>query len=440
MLDSAFSHADSNATGSARRFWGKWLGLGILTPLLAMFGATGCNETAPTERAKKPAEVVVTTPVRDEVADFQDFTGRLDGLMTVDIRAHVSGFIMTAPFKEGDFVREGALLFQIDDRPFKAALNQAEANLKVSIADRNLQEKNARRAHEMIRNSSIAREDYDTTVATSEKSRATVGAMEAARDMAQLNLDYTHVTAPLSGRISRRQVDPGNLVTADQTVLTTIVSDQKLYAYFDVDEHTYLDLVHSTNPGQGTWLTGLQYPVLMRLANEEENRFEHTGVVNFIDNRVNATTGTVRMRGVFDNSSGLLKAGLFASIRLPIGKPYQTLLIPGVALQHDQGRTYVYVVNDKNEVAYRRVELGQELQGLHAIKKGLKEGERIIISGMQRVRPGAPVQAKVQPPPEAPPSPLVAMLTQNRRGDKETRRAGDKEKGKHVSGPFHAGS
>ncbi|HLJ95580.1 MAG TPA: efflux RND transporter periplasmic adaptor subunit, partial [Gemmataceae bacterium] len=360
-------------------------------------------------------------------------------LKTVDIRARVSGFIMEAPFNEGDLVHEGDLLFQIDRRPYQAALDQAEANVKVAVADQNLQLRNSQRAHKMIQSNSIAREDYDTMLATEEKSRATVGAVEAARDLARLNLDYTRVIAPLSGRISRRFVDPGNLITADTTVLTSIVSDNQLYAYFDVDERTYLDLLASAKQGQGSWLAGLRFPVLMSLANEG-NKFEHVGKVNFIDNRVNATTGTIRMRAVFDNADGFLKSGLFVRIRLPIGNPYHTLLVAAEALLSDQGRSYVYVVDDKNQVAYRRVNVGQELEGLRVIKDGLAEGERVIVSGMQRVRPGTEVEVKMQPRPKAPESPLVRLLTQTMQADKEKGRGGEGERRKQQDNEKGSGS
>ena len=226
------------------------------------------------------------------------------------------------------------------------------------------------------------------------------------------------MTAPLSGRISRRNVDPGNLVNADNTVLTTIVSDSQLYAYFDVDERTYMDLVGSATAGQSAWLAGLKFPVLMRLVNEDE--FTRSGTVDFVDNRINGNTGTIRMRGVFDNSTRALRAGLFVRIRLPLGKPYDTLLIPDEALQSDQGRSYVYVVNKDNKVEYRPVHLGQALAGLRVIKpakkgkagkEGLSPGELVIVSGMQRVRPQMPVAYKKQAPPSPPDSPLVRALT-----------------------------
>jgi RND family efflux transporter MFP subunit len=403
------------------------LGYGISTVLLASLAA-GCGQTAGNTPEKKAAEVVVTTPVRGEVTDYQDFTGRLDGIKTVEIRPRVSGFVLTAPFKEGDLVREGDLLFEIDSQTYQADLNLAAANVKLAKADQNLQQKISSRAKELVRTRAMSQEEADTAVATWEKSQATVDAMGATRDRAQLYVGYTRVLAPQSGRISRRFVDPGNLVNADNTILTTIVSDSELYAYFDVDERTYLDLVGQKAAGQSSWLEGLQFPVLMRLVNEEQ--FTHPAVVNFIDNRVNAGTGTIRMRAVFDNSQGLLRAGLFVRIRLPIGSPYQTTLIPDEALMSDQGRHYVYVVNDQNEVVYHSVTLGQEVQGLRVIKKGVSLGERVIVSGMQRVRPKAEVQAKMQDPPKPPDSPLGRLLgAKSRQGDKETRKQGENEAG-----------
>jgi RND family efflux transporter MFP subunit len=380
--------------------------------LLGMVLVAGCNQATSTARNQAPVEVVITTPISDDVMDYQDFTGRLDALKSVEIRARVSGFVMEAPFKEGDLVHEGDLLFQIDRRPYDAALNQAAANLKVAKADQNLQDKNARRARTLIDSHSIGREDFDTIVATAEKAAATVGMREAARDLAQLNVDFTKVIAPLSGRISRRFVDPGNLITADTTMLTTIVSDNPLYAYFDVDERTYLNLVESTKPGQSSWLSELRFPVLMQMANEEQ--FSRTGAVNFIDNRVSATSGTIRMRAVFDNPAGVLKPGLFVRIRLPIGNPYPAVLIPDEALMSDQGRKNVYVVNNKNEVEYRSVEPGQSIQGLRVIKKNLALGERVIISGMQKVRQKMVVTVKMNDPPKPPESPFGRLLSVNR--------------------------
>lgn len=369
-------------------------GLGVLAAAVI----AGCTPTGPPPAAEKKApEVVVTNPVTSTVTDYDEFTGRLDALKTVDIRARVSGFVTEAPFKEGDRVHEGDLLFQIDARPYQASFNQAEANLHQAEAEANLQEKNANRARIMMRDQSISREEYDQVMATLEKARATVGSQRAARDLAKLYLDYTHVVAPVTGRVSRRNVDPGNLVKADDTLLTTVVSDSPLYAYFDVDERTYLDLVKNAQTHAADSLAAdLKFPVEMQLANE--TKFSRSGVVDFIDNRVSATTGTIRMRGVFDNKDGALKPGLFARIRLPISSAYQAIVVSDEAVQSDQGRKFVYVVNDKNEVVYRPVTLGQEAKGMRVIRNGLTTGDRVIVSGQQRVRPGVQVTIKLPKP------------------------------------------
>jgi RND family efflux transporter MFP subunit len=406
----------------------------------------GCGKQPTAAAEAKPVEVVVTTPIRDEVRDFEDFTGRLDALKTVDIRARATGYVQQVPFKEGDQVKEGDLLFQINPEPYQADLDQAEANLKLAQADVRLQQRLIDRARQLLSTSSISREDYDQNVGALEKAQATVGSMTAARDRAKLYLSYTRVVAPISGRVSRRFVDPGNLVKADDTMLTTIVTEDPLYAYFDVNERTYLDLVGAVasegsssvsepqTPSPGAAETGAKQPtterhglpadrkliegnalpVLMRLANEEE--FTRLGRVDFIDNRIIGTMGTVRMRGVFDNHNQLLKPGLFVRIRLPIGAPYKALLISDEALMSDQGRKYVFVVNDKNVAIYRPVVLGQGIHGLRVIKEGLSAGDRVIVSGMQRVRQDMSVQVKMQDPPKPPASPLGRVLRQEEDG------------------------
>jgi RND family efflux transporter MFP subunit len=408
---------------------GRWFGFGVAAILLACVLAAGCHRAAP-PKMNKAVEIVATTPIFDEVTDYQDFTGRMDALKTVDIRPRVSGYIKEAPFVEGDVVKEGDLLFQIDPAPYEADLKQAEANVKLAEADVVLQTRREERGRRLIGTAAIGPEDYDQLVAARDKAIATVGSMKAARDHAKLNLDWTNVVVPpllddfghpLVGRISRRNVDPGNLVNADQTVLTTLVSIDPMYAYFDVDERTYLELAALTAPGANSWFSALQFPVLMKLPTEIKDDFKTKGKVNFLDNRLNANTGTVRMRGVFANSSGILRSGLFVRIRLPIGVPYKTLLIPDEALLSDQGRKYVYVIkkatNDKGEevdqVEYRSVQLGQSLQGLRVIKEGVKEGERVIVSGQQRVRPGSVVQVKMQEPPPPPKSALTEILKEN---------------------------
>jgi RND family efflux transporter MFP subunit len=415
--------------------------------VLVAFLSAGCSHSEPKGKGAKAVEVVATTPIIDEVTEFQDFTGRLSAEKSVDIRARVTGYVDEAPFKEGDLVKQGDLLFQIDPRSYRADLNQAKANLLLAEADRNVQEKNAERARRLITTNAISQEDHDTTIATCEKSRANVEATLAARDRSQLYLDWTRVTAPVSGRISRRYVDPGNLVTADVTILTSIVTEDPMYAYFDVDERTYLDLVGSAS--STAWLAKEAFHVLMSLANQNKGGefvFSRSGTINFVDNQVNPNTGTIRLRGVFPNPNGSLKPGLFVRIRLRVSAPYKAILIPDEALLSDQGRKYVYVLNDKDEVEYRPVKIGPTKKGvrlntatekdkessaspsateeamLRVIKpaekgkegkEGLAPGERVIVSGQQQVRPKMQVQVKMQDPPKPLESPLEKALTFN---------------------------
>ena len=435
-------HADRQIGGPRKRL--AWLSPQLLVGALGVLLVAGCGTTPPPRQAK-PIAVDVVTPITGDVTDYQDFTGRLNAIKTVDIRARVTGYVIDAPFKEGDRVTEGQVLFHIDTGSYLADLKLAKANLKLAEAQRAVQEKIANRAGKLAGTRSVPQEEYETILATLEKDQATVEAMRANRDKAQLYMDWTTVKAPFSGRISRRMVDPGNLVQADNTILTSLVTEDPLYTYFDVDERTYLNLTGTSGKGLSSWVQSMKFPVLMRLANEEE--FTHKGEVNFIDNQVSSTTGTVKMRGEFKNEGGFLKPGLFARIRMPIGKPYKALLVPDETLMSDQGRKFVYVVNGKNEVEYRKMKIGQAVLARRPIppsepdkkaeaeppqfedivlrvvyppeagkqgKEGLAPGERVIITNQQRVRPGAKVTIRIRPAPPQPESPFGKLLTAER--------------------------
>jgi multidrug efflux system membrane fusion protein len=406
---------------------GVWLG----TVAGVLLWATGCTPASKPASGDKSIDVEIAQPVTGQVVDFEEFTGRLDALKTTDIRARVSGYVTKAPFKEGDEVHEGELLFEIDPQTYQADLNQAEANFKLAEADSRLQQKIATRSQLLDRTGSVAREETETAAATAEKAKATVKATEAARDRAKLYFGWTKVTAPWTGRISRRLVDPGNLVNADNTVLTTMVTDDSLYAYFDVDERTYLNLMES-HASKSTSLTGnSDSPVVFRLAHESD--FSRIATVNFIDNRVNAATGTIRMRGVFANETKTLKPGLFVRIRLPIGVPYQAILVRDEAVLSDQGRKYVFVVDGQNKVVYRPVTIGQETGGWRVVKEGVKLEDKVIIAGMQRVRETSLVKFTEKTPPKPSESRLVQLLNQyltKRNGDKENGKQGDRETGR----------
>jgi RND family efflux transporter MFP subunit len=445
---------------------GRLLAMGAIVLCMALLA--GCSPK-PAGAAGKAVEVTVTTPVISEaLIDYQDYTGRLDAIKTVDVRCRVTGHVdkvfleganeimergpgssrdkhLPGRIKEGDRVNKGDVLFIIDQRPFKATLAANKAQVLLQEANLKL----AKITYQRARTASVAGGGYvaplelDQDRAAEEQSDANLKLAQANVDLAQTNVDYSEVTAPISGRVSRRMVDEGNVVTANQTILTTIVSEDKLYCYFDVDERAYLDLLAEAKPSEKSLLADTHLPVMMRLANEED--YKRTGYIDFLDNRVNGNTGTIRMRGVFDNANGALKAGMFARIRLPITRKYKGLLVPDEAVQSDQGKKYVYVVQKKTTkkedgtemtkdvIVYRPVEVGQVLKVPHqptpkgptiqvsmriikpAVpgkegKEGLAEGERVVTVGMQRVRPNLEVKAELKASPPAPQSPLAEMF------------------------------
>jgi RND family efflux transporter MFP subunit len=238
----------------------------------------------------------------------------------------------------------------------------------------------------------ISQEDYDKAEGDRNEAAAAVGVAEAARDVAQQNLDYTLITATISGRISQQMIDPGNMVKANDTVLTTIVSMDPMYAYFDIDERTLLQIRRLVRAGKVRSAREGGAKVCLGLA--DEGGFPHEGTINFIDNRVDIPTGTLRVRGLFPNPNRMLSPGLFVRVQVPIGDPHQSLLVSERALGSDQGQKFLYVLNDKDEVVYRHVEVGTLNDGLRVIHSGVKPGERVILSGLQRVRPGIKVNAK----------------------------------------------
>jgi multidrug efflux system membrane fusion protein len=426
-----------SSTNGQRRRW-RWRGA---LALWAAILAVGCGQTPAAK--EKTIEVVVTTPITDDMVDYQDFTGRMDAFRTVDVRSRVTGYVDvafgadgTAPFKEGDRVKKGDVLFEIDPRPYQVVVDQVTADLATRKAETVRAEALYKRTIDLVRTKAATMEDIDKQKGDWDVARASIQQAEAKLSEAKLNLSFCRVIAPMTGRISQRKVDPGNLVKADDTLLTTIVADDQVYAYFDVDERTYLDLV-GENPtaSPSERVKDLKLPVLMRLANGEE--FTYRGYVDFLDCRLNGNTGTIRMRAEFNNPRDSLKAGLFVRVRLPIGTAHQAQLISDEALQSDQGRKYVFVVNTVTEkkddgteetkdiVEYRPVMLGQAIQRLREIKpatkdkegkivEGLLPGERVIVSGMQRVRAKTQVHATMQDPPKPPGFPLEKLLSDSK--------------------------
>jgi RND family efflux transporter MFP subunit len=363
--------------------------------LTAPLAFTGCNQSEADSNAQSPPTVVVVSPpVQESVADYVDYTGRTESAENVEIRSRVTGFLKAILFKDGVEVAKDAPLYLIDDREFQADLEGAKAELATAKARQEKATTDLDRAEKLRKRDAITAAMYDQAVSDKKQADAAVQSAEAKRDRAQLNVDFSKISAPVAGKISRSQITVGNLVNANATILTTIVSVDPIYVYFDVDERTFLTLTQQVREGKLEEREGHSIPVMMGLTIDKG--YPHVGTIDFLENRINPATGTLRVRGTFSNPRPavgirVLESGLFARIRVPIGKPNQALLVTERAIGSDQGRKFLYVVNDKNEVVFRPVELGAVHEGLRAISEGLSAGERVIIDGLQRVRPGSVV-------------------------------------------------
>lgn len=368
--------------------------------MLACVVVVGCAkpqaQSAPPPNAgpPKPPEVIVDTPTTAQVVDYEDFTGRAVGTRMIDIRARVTGYLDKINFKEfeGRDVEKGSVLFEIDPRPYQAEVTRAQANLNQAEAHQKRIELDYKRIAKLVESNTVSREAFDLAAGDRAEGLAAIEIAKSTLASAKLNLSFTKVTAPVSGRVSRTMVDAGNVVKADDTILTNIVSIDPIYVYFDVDERTLLRLRRYTESGRTDGEQGVK--VLMGLADEEG--YPHVGTVNFLDNKLDPSTGTLQVRGIFKNPKHILSPGLFVRVRLPIGEAYQAIMVAEAALGTDQGQKFVYVVDAENKAQYRRVEVGKLQNGRRAILQGLALDERVVVSGLQRVRPGAVVDPKIQ--------------------------------------------
>ncbi len=389
------THVPANTAG-----WGgfrpsRGISLRVSLSLACAVGAVlcGCRHQPSDEAATAPPIVTVAQPVSREVTDYVEFIGRTEAPFSLEVRARVTGYLVKMPFREGAEVKAGEVLFEIDERPYKAELDQAQAGLERAKAalvkaqaflDMGLQT-------EKMSAGAVSQQEIVQRQGARDEAAADVNSAQATLENAQLNYDWCKVTSSIDGRVSRYNLTLGNLVTQDSTLLTTVVSQDPLHVYFDVDEATMLRIVRHLLPNETDLIEAKQVPVLMALADEQG--FPHTGYVDFADNVVSTATGTVKARGVFANPampSGrrLLRPGMFVRVRLPIGKPRQALLVSEKALGTDQGQKYVYVVDRQNLVQYQPVKLGAlQSDGLRVIEEGLQPGQWILISGLQLVRP-----------------------------------------------------
>ncbi len=366
---------------------GRFIYLSVSVLAIAGCGGKATGNT----RSAEPPAVIVTTPGEKDLADFVEFTGRTDAVESVEIRARVSGYLNKINFKPGKEVVAGDLLFEIDPRPYDAELQRSEGVLATAEASLKQATAEMDRAEGLHKKAISTQSDYDKAIADLAHAAAQVQSSKATVVQARLNLDFTKVTAPISGRTSRELMTQGNLVAADTTALTTIVSLDPMFAYFDVDERTLLDIQQRIREKKMVSARERD-DVEIRLALANESGFPHVGVVDLVDNRVDAGTGTIQIRGRFPNADRLLTAGLFVRIQFQMGPSRKRLLIPERALAQQQGQRYVYVVTAENKIDRRNVTVGRRDGALRVIEDGLAPADRVVVKGQQRVRPGVEVR------------------------------------------------
>jgi RND family efflux transporter MFP subunit len=366
----------------------------------------GCDRK-PAAAAAPPPPVTVAHPLQKNITEWDEYTGRFQAVETVEVRARVSGFIDKALVNEGQLVRQGDLLFVIDQRPFQLAVEQAAADLARAQAKLEVATLDVQRATPLIQNQTLTGREFDTRKSTERDAAGQVASAQAALKTAQLNLEWTEVRAPITGRISNRRVDAGNLITgglSGATLLTVIVSIDPIQFIFDGSEADFIRYLRLARAGARPSSRDVQNPVSVRLADETE--FSHQGHMDFVDNTVNPKTGTIRGRAVFDNKDGFLTPGFFGRLRL-FGGTHDALLVPDSAIASDQSRKIVFTVADDGTVGIKLVELGPIVDGLRVIRHGLAASDRIVIDGLPRARPGQKVKPedgviKTADPPKLP--------------------------------------
>jgi len=368
--------------------------LGVVLALTVAVIAGCSSEAAETGMPPAP-DVSAATVLVKQISQWDDFSGRVEAVENVDLRPRVSGYIDRVNYEEGQEVRKGDVLFTIDSRSYRAELARAQADLARARSQAELGRSEAARAKKLSELQAISTESYEQRRSAAAEAQANVAAAQAAVDAARLNLEFTQVRAPISGRAGRALVTAGNLVSAGDSasVLTTLVSLDKMHVHFDTDERTFLHYAELARKGERPSENGAGVPVQVGLVGEEG--FPHTGVVDFLDNQVDPATGTIRARALLDNADRAFTPGLFARVRVLGSGEFKAMLIDDKAVLTDQDRKYVYVVDAKGQAQRKDVQLGRTADGLRIVETGLAAGDKVIVSGVQKVFfPGMPVKAK----------------------------------------------
>jgi RND family efflux transporter MFP subunit len=367
----------------------KFLAGLAFTSLLAL---AGCDNGSSQPQARPPAPVTVAPPLVREMADYDEFTGRFAAVDSVEIRARVSGYLDAVHFKDGQEVSKGQLLYVIDPRPFEAEVARAKADVDAAEAQLELAEREVARYGSLRQGGNASQQTLDEKLQARRSASASVQSAQAALRQAELNLEFTNITAPVAGRISRTNVTVGNLVSgadAGGTALTTIVSVDPIYLYFDGDEQVYLRSQRRNLLGELPDARITAVPIDLALA--DETGFPHTGWLDFVDNQLDQATGTIRVRGIFSNPARIFTPGMFARVRVAGSEPKRTILIPDAAIGTDQTRRFVWVIGAENKPQLTIVELGSAVGSLRVIRSGLTATDQVVVNGIMRVRPGVPV-------------------------------------------------
>ncbi len=388
------------------------LWLALCVPLfLAACGKPGGAPPPPAPAQMPPIPAQVAQPLQQEVMEWDEYTGRIDAVEIVELKSRVTGYLDKVYVKDGDLVKKGDLLFTIDPRPYKAELDRAAGVLEQARSRADLARNDLARGDKLHKSRAISEEEYDSRAKAVTESAATLHTLEAALEAARLNLEFTQIRAPIHGRITEELISAGNLVKADETLLARIGLADPAYVYLDADEQSALKYRRLSQAARRDGSGGI--PIDLALMDEKD--FPHRGVLDYFEPYLNPATGTLKIRGVFQNPDELLLPGFFARVRIPGSAPYRAMLLPERAIGSDQGQKFVWIAKEDGAIEYRKVVLGAQFGNYRAIAEGLQPEDRVVVEGLQKLRPGAKIKAE---PVVLPPLPDAGLASRAARGAK----------------------